>query len=142
MSANFLELKLINSWKWNCNDLWNRTRWFWLAFPICKFWNFSGHFVYSHYWNFLTFRYSRNKKKTDIFGLNLPKRTSRNSDIMGYIGVADGCWRRNVLATILRCWWQFLAVFVTNISLSISVGHQQPIDITNIVILSLTSTCH
>ena len=24
---------------------------------------------------------------------------------MSFIDVGDGCWRRNVLATILRCWW-------------------------------------
>ena len=26
---------------------------------------------------------------------------------MGYIDVGDGCWRRNVFATTLRCWWRF-----------------------------------
>ena len=24
-----------------------------------------------------------------------------------YIDVGDGCWRRNVLVTTLRCWWRF-----------------------------------
>ena len=27
--------------------------------------------------------------------------------IDGYIDVGDGCWRRNVLTTTLRCWWRF-----------------------------------
>ena len=26
---------------------------------------------------------------------------------IGFIDVGDGCWRRNVLVTILRCWWRF-----------------------------------
>ena len=26
---------------------------------------------------------------------------------VGYIDVDDGCWRRNVLVIILRCWWKF-----------------------------------
>jgi len=25
----------------------------------------------------------------------------------GYIDVGDGCWRRKVLVTTLRCWWRF-----------------------------------
>ena len=28
----------------------------------------------------------------------------RTNPIDGYIDVGDGCWRRNVLATTLRCW--------------------------------------
>ena len=24
-----------------------------------------------------------------------------------YINVGDGCWRRNILMTILRCWWRY-----------------------------------
>ena len=27
--------------------------------------------------------------------------------IFGYIDVGDGCWRRNVLVTIWKCWWRF-----------------------------------
>ena len=29
------------------------------------------------------------------------------SHIIGYIDVGNWCWRRNMLATILRCCWQF-----------------------------------
>ena len=29
------------------------------------------------------------------------------AEIIGYIDVSDGCWGRNVLPTILRCWWRF-----------------------------------
>ena len=25
----------------------------------------------------------------------------------GFIDVGDGCWRRNVLVTTIRCWWRF-----------------------------------
>ena len=33
--------------------------------------------------------------------------TSRYLDLdKGYIDVGDGCWRRNVLVTNIRCWWQ------------------------------------
>ena len=28
-------------------------------------------------------------------------------DSVGYIDVGDGCWRRNLLVTTLRCWWRF-----------------------------------
>ena len=27
--------------------------------------------------------------------------------LVWYIDVGDGCWKRNVLVTILRCWWRF-----------------------------------
>ena len=56
----------------------------------------------------------------------------------GYIDVDDGCWRRNVLATTLRCWWGF-GRFCHPLSFNISVGHQHPKDLTNIENLSLTS---
>ena len=36
-------------------------------------------------------------------------------DEIGYIYVGDGCWRRDVLVTILSCWWRVLAISVTNI---------------------------
>ena len=32
-----------------------------------------------------------------------------------YIDVGDGCWRRNMLVTIIRCVWQFLVILVINI---------------------------
>ena len=46
----------------------------------------------------------------------------------GYIDVGDGCWRRNMLATTLRCWWRFWPILSTTSSIfysSISVGHQK-----------------
>ena len=51
------------------------------------------------------------------------------------------CWRRNVLATTLRCWWRFSPFFCHQhpLSFKISVGYQQP----NVEILSLTyKNCH
>ena len=30
-----------------------------------------------------------------------------NEVIQGYIDIGYGCWRRNVLVTIMRCWWKF-----------------------------------
>ena len=57
--------------------------------------------------------------------------------------VVDGCWRWNVLATTLRCWWRVWP-FCHQHSLSridyplINVERQQPKVVTNIEILSLT----
>ena len=56
----------------------------------------------------------------------------------GYIDVGDGCWRRNMLATTLRCWWRFWPILSPTSFFSISVGHQHPKVVTNIEILSLT----
>ena len=36
----------------------------------------------------------------------------------GYIDVGDGCWRRNVLVTISRCWWRFWPFRSPTISVS------------------------
>ena len=47
----------------------------------------------------------------------------------GYIDVGDGCWRPNVLVTIMRCWWRFWPFWfwnsVTNIHKSSPIlSHQ------------------
>ena len=39
----------------------------------------------------------------------------------GYIDVGDGCLRRNMMATTLRCWWQFW------LCLSPTQSHQHPL---------------
>ena len=36
----------------------------------------------------------------------------------GYIDVGDGCWRRNVLGTTLRCWWRFSQISSPTSSIS------------------------
>jgi len=58
----------------------------------------------------------------------------------GYIDVGDGCWRRNVLATTLRCWWRFksLSSRLYFLSSHISVENQHSKDFTNTEILSPT----
>ena len=61
----------------------------------------------------------------------------------GYIDVGDGYWRRNLFVTTLKYWqfWPFSSP--TSSIFNISVGHQQPKDVNNIEILSLTSeNCH
>ena len=30
----------------------------------------------------------------------------------GKINVDDGCWKRNVLVTTIRCWWSISAIFI------------------------------
>ena len=50
----------------------------------------------------------------------------------GYIGVGDGCGRRNLLETTLRCWWRFWPFLLPTFSFIISIGHQHPKDVTNI----------
>ena len=58
--------------------------------------------------------------------------------IDGRIDVGDGCWRRNLLVTILRVCWRFWPL-----SLNISIGNQHPKDVTKILILSPTFlNCH
>ena len=37
----------------------------------------------------------------------VPGRASKKKGSSGYIDIGDGCWRRNVLMTTLRCWWRF-----------------------------------
>ena len=72
------------------------------------------------------------------------KHQSSTDSSTGYINIGDGCWRRNVLATTLRCWWRYGRFCHQHpLFFEISVGHQQPKDVTNIEILSLTSkNCH
>ena len=50
----------------------------------------------------------------------------------GYIDVGDGCWRRNVLETTLRCWFEMSPIS--------KFCHQHPKIVTNIK--SPTSTRH
>ena len=40
-------------------------------------------------------------------------RTAKFHGFFGYIDVGDGCWRRNVLVKILRCWWRFRLYLLT-----------------------------
>ena len=56
----------------------------------------------------------------------------------GNIDVGDGCWRRNVLMTTIRCSWRFRP-FWSPISTIILHWHQYPKYVTNIEILSTTS---
>ena len=37
---------------------------------------------------------------------------------VGYIDVGDGCWRRNVFVTIIRCWWRFWPFWSPTFSIS------------------------
>ena len=62
------------------------------------------------------------------------KRKFRND----YIDVDDGCWKRNVLVTILRCWWfkrfhQDLNSVANILKLSSTVSHQHP-NVTNMTV--------
>ena len=50
--------------------------------------------------------------------------------------VGDGCWRRNVLVTIIRCWWQFWPFWSPTFNIFLlhcSVRHQHSNDVTNIL---------
>ena len=64
----------------------------------------------------------------------------------GSIDVGDGYWRRNVLETILRSWWQFWLFSSTTSSIfqhPLSFGHQNSKNATNIETLSpIPQTCH
>ena len=57
----------------------------------------------------------------------------------GYIDVGDGCWRRNVLVTTLKCWWRFWPFSSPTPSLNISIGHQHPHNVISIEIRLPTS---
>ena len=40
-----------------------------------------------------------------LIGVLISSDFKRKVNSEGYIDVGDGCWRRNVLVTSLRCWW-------------------------------------
>ena len=63
-------------------------------------------------------------------------------DHFGYIDVGDRRWRRNMLATTLRCWWRvwpFSSQTSSPLSFVISVGDQHSKNVTNIETLSPTN---
>ena len=62
----------------------------------------------------------------------------------GYIAVGDGCWRRNVLVTTLRCWWPFWSFLPPASTIfDTSDGHQDSKDVIMIEIQTPTSkNCH
>ena len=76
-----------------------------------------------------------------LYGLNSACKHNASNDqaeASGYTDVGDGCWRRNVLATTLRCWWRFWPS-----SFNFSVRHGYPKDVKHIEIPSPTpENCH
>jgi len=72
---------------------------------------------------------------------------TRCSIFIGFIDVGNGCWRRNVLVAILKCWWRFChfssltsSIFLLLASGSFKGCYQYRNSVTNIK--SLTSTCY
>ena len=70
-----------NDWKWDAKHL---------EFPKSDWWKWKK-FISTQFWT------------ARRFSVALFKRFSKN----GFSDVGDGCWRRNVLATTLRCGWRF-----------------------------------
>ena len=59
----------------------------------------------------------------------------------GYIAFGDGCWRKNVLMTTLRCWWPVWLFLPPTCTLDVS--DQNSKDVIKIEILTPTSgNCH
>ena len=54
------------------------------------------------------------------------------TELVGYIGVGDGCWRWNLLITSLRCWWPiYLIEKITKITNKRSQHNDSVTDILN-----------
>ena len=57
-------------------------------------------------WNFESFNWNK-----FVLVINSPLKSFTKFTKCGYIDVGDGCWRRKVLVTTIRCWWRFLPLF-------------------------------
>ena len=69
--------------------------------------NYAGFFpTQTSIFDFQTFQYPFSTTCNLKVVSHLRMSTTAKSDFCGYIDVGDACWRRNVLVTILRCWWR------------------------------------